>query len=68
MRKRILALVVLSLGLLSFIVTPVSSQHGFGDDSEPMFFCPIKNLAGRLPQGLHKSLFFSGSGFRLSAF
>lgn len=27
--------------------------HGFGDDAEPMFFCPIKNLVGRLPQGLH---------------
>lgn len=35
---------------------------------EPMFFARSKNLAGTLPQGFYQSLFFSGSGFRLSAF
>ncbi len=35
---------------------------------EPMFFARSKNLAGMFPQGFYQSLFFSGSGFRLSAF
>ncbi|MDH2303437.1 hypothetical protein ACSE5K_01285 [Bacillus velezensis] len=34
----------------------------------PCFFARSKNLAGTLPQGFYQSLFFSGSGFRLSAF
>lgn len=46
MKNRILALVfVVRLALIHR--QPVSSQHGFGDNAEPMFFCPIKKPCGK---------------------